>query len=321
MKKFFALALSLAMAMSLASCGSSGAASSIAASSGSAASGSGSAAAAIETVSPGTLTVATSPDFAPYEFYAIGEDGKPALAGFDMALAKYIADYMGLKLEVVPMDFDGVIMEVGMKNVDLGMAGLSPDPSRANAMDFSDIYYTGGQSLVTVKANADKYNSFESINDPNVSVGAQTGSIQADLAKKDSPNASIIQLAKVTDIIAELLSGKLDAAYIETDVAKSYQINYPDLQLVMDVPYDVEGSAIGVVKDNAPLMEAVNAAIAAAKADGSLEKFVADANEQASGNKYEGLLDENGNIKTDDAASSAAASASSSAAASTSQAG
>lgn len=314
MKKFFALALSLAMALSLASCGSSGAASSS-----SAASGSGSAAASIdmeniETVSPGKLTVATSPDFAPYEFYAIGEDGKPELAGFDMALAQYIADYMGLELDPVPMDFDGVIMEVGMKNVDLGMAGLSPDPSRANAMDFSDIYYTGGQSLVTVKANADKYNSFESINDPNVSVGAQTGSIQADLAQKNSPDASIIQLSKVTDIIAELLSGKLDAAYIETAVAQSYQKNYPDLELVMDVPYDVEGSAIGVVKDNAPLMEAVNAAIAAAKADGSLEKFVADANEQASGNKYEGLLDENGNVKTDDAASSSAA-------ASTSQAG
>ncbi|MEA4942144.1 Arginine-binding extracellular protein ArtP [bioreactor metagenome] len=320
MKKFFALALSLAMALSLAACGSSGTASSGSAASGSG-SGSSSAAAAIETVTPGELTVATSPDFAPYEFYAIGDDGKPTLAGFDMALAQYIADYMGLKLNVVPMDFDGVIMEVGMNNVDLGMAGLSPDPSRANAMDFSDIYYTGGQSLVTVKANADKYNSFEAINDPNVSVGAQTGSIQADLAQKDSPNASIIQLAKVTDIIAELLSGKLDAAYIETDVAKSYQVNYPDLQLVMDVPYDVEGSAIGVQKGNAPLMEAVNAAIAAAKADGSLEKFVADANAQASGNKYEGLLDENGNVKTDAAVSSASSSAASSSSASTSKAG
>lgn len=309
MKKFFALALSLTMALSLASCGSSGSASSGAASGG-AASASGSAAATVETVSSGKLTVATSPDFAPYEFYAIGEDGKPQLAGFDMALAQYIADYMGLELEVVPMDFDGVIMEVGMKNVDLGMAGLSPDPSRANAMDFSDLYYEGGQALVTVKGNADKFASFEAVNDPSVSVGAQTGSIQADLAQENSPNASIIQLAKVTDIIAELLSGKLDAAYIETDVAKSYQKNYPDLEIVLDVPYDVAGSAIGVVKDNAPLMEAVNAAIAAAKADGSLEKFIAAANEQASGEKYEGLLDENGNVQADDAAASASASAS-----------
>ena len=46
----------------------------------------------LETVVPGKLTVATSPDFAPYEFYAIGEDEKPTLAGFDIALAQYVAD-------------------------------------------------------------------------------------------------------------------------------------------------------------------------------------------------------------------------------------
>ena len=51
---------------------------------------------AVETVEEGKLTVATSPDFAPYEFYAVDEDGNPTLAGFDMALAQYIADYMDL---------------------------------------------------------------------------------------------------------------------------------------------------------------------------------------------------------------------------------
>ena len=256
------------------------------------------AAAAVETVTEGKLTVATSPDFAPYEFYAIGEDGTPTLAGFDMALAQYIADYMGLELEVITVDFDGVLSELQTKSVDLGMAGLSPDPKRENIMNFSDIYYTGGQSLVTVKANAETYNSFEAINKPDVSVGAQTGSIQLDLANTNSPDADIISLPKVTDIIAELLAGKLDAAYIETVVAESYQKNYPDLEIVMDVPYDVAGSAIGVSKDNDALLAAVNEAIAAAIEDGSMDAFVAEANELASGQTYEGLLDAEGNVQT-----------------------
>ena len=72
----------------------------------------------VETVTDGKLTVATSPDFAPYEFYSIDEDGNPSLAGFDMDLAKYIADKMGLELEVIPMDFDGVLSELSQKNVD-----------------------------------------------------------------------------------------------------------------------------------------------------------------------------------------------------------
>lgn len=251
----------------------------------------------VETVTDGVLTVATSPDFAPYEFYAIGEDGTPQLAGFDIALAQYIADYMGLELEIIPVDFDGVISELQTKSVDLGMAGLSPDPDRESVMDFSDIYYTGGQSLVTTKENADKYNSFEAINNPDVTVGAQTASIQLDLAQTNSPDADIISLPKVTDIIAELVAGTMDAAYIETVVAESYQANYPDLEIVMDVPYDQEGSAIGVCKDNEGLLAAVNEAIAAAIEDGSMDQFVAEANELASGQTYEGLLDEEGNVQ------------------------
>ena len=254
-------------------------------------------AAAVSTVTEGVLTVATSPDFAPYEFYAIDEDGNPMLAGFDMALAQYVADYMGLELEVIPMDFDGVLSELQMKNVDLGMAGLSPDPTREDAMDFSDIYYLGGQSLVTVKANADTLNSFEACNKAEVSVGAQIGSIQMDLANEHSPNADIVPLPKVTDIISELLSGKLDAAYIETAVAESYQKNYPDLEIVLDVPYDVAGSAIGVSKGNAELLKAVNEAIAKAQEEGAIDKFVAEANELAAGEKYEGLLDEEGKVQ------------------------
>lgn len=253
--------------------------------------------AAIETVTAGKLTVATSPDFAPYEFYAIGEDGTPTLAGFDMALAQYIADYLGLELEVIPMDFDGVLSELQTKSVDLGMAGLSPDEKRMDIMDFSDIYYLGGQSLVTTQENADVYNTFEAVNKPEVSVGAQTGSIQVDLANTNSPDADIISLPKVTDIIAELLAGKLDAAYIETAVAESYQKNYPELTIVLDVPYDVAGSAIGVSKGNEALLAGVNEAIAAALADGTMDRFVAEANELASGETYEGLLGEDGQVQ------------------------
>ncbi|RKJ02239.1 amino acid ABC transporter substrate-binding protein [bacterium D16-54] len=257
----------------------------------------GAAAGELQTVTPGKLTVATSPDFAPYEFYAIGEDGTPALAGFDIALAQYIADDLGLELEVVTVDFDGVLSELQTKSVDLGMAGLSPDPKRESIMAFSDLYYVGGQSLVTVKDKADTYNSFESVNKPEVSVGAQIGSIQMDLANANSPDADIVPLPKVTDIIAELLSGKMDVAYIETDVAKSYQKNYPELEIIMDVPYDQEGSSIGVCKGNDALLAAVNGSIAKALEDGSMEKFIAEANELASGEKYEGLLDESGQVQ------------------------
>ena len=247
----------------------------------------------ITTVTPGKLTVATSPDFSPYEFYAINESGTPELAGFDIALAQYIADYLGLELEIVPVDFDGVLMELQTKSVDIGLAGLSPDPKREAIMDFSELYYVGGQSFVTTVAKKDQFKNLDDTNNPRLEIGAQTGSIQVDLAQTYSSEADIIQLTKVTDIVAELIAGKLDGAYIETPVAESYAKNYPDLYIALDVPYEgAEGSAVGVSKDNKELLKGVNQAIAQALKDGKMDEFVATANDKASGEIFEGLLED-----------------------------
>lgn len=294
MKKFFALALTLVMALSLTACG-----------------GKDTPAPEEEkpaegqveekpdgwwkeeltTITEGKLTVATSPDFAPYEFYAIDENNEPQLVGFDMDLAQYIADYLGLELQVNPMDFDGTIMELSMNKTDLGMAGYSPDPDRADAMDFSDIYISGGQSLVSLKDNADKFASLEEANKAEYQIGAQVGSIQAKLAHENTPDAKIIEMAKVTDLVAELIAGKMDAAYIETMVAEAYVAQYPQLQIVLDVPYDAQGSVVGVSKGNEALLAGVNEAIAAAKADGSFDKFVVDAIELSSNSQTAQLVD------------------------------
>ena len=245
----------------------------------------------INTLTDGKLTMVTSPDFAPYEFYALDAEGKPSLAGFDIALAHYIADMLGLELEIIPMDFNGTIMELSNNKADIGMAGYSPDPKRAKSMDYTDVYYTGGQSFVTVKDKADLFPDLAATNKAEYQIGAQIGSIQAKLAQEFSPESDIVTLGKVTDIIGELLSGKLDGAYIETVPAQSYATSFPELAIVLDVPYEAEGSVIGVSKGNAPLLAAVNLCIKAAQDDGSLAKFVAEAIEQATGDIHEGLLE------------------------------
>ena len=251
----------------------------------------------IKTISDGKLTMVTSPDFAPYEFYALDEAGKPSLAGFDIALGQYIADFLGLELEVIPMDFDGTISEMAGKKADIGMAGYSPDPAREKAMSFSDVYYTGGQSFVTVQNMAAQFPTLADANKADFQIGAQIGSIQEGLAKEHTPDADLISLSKVTDIIAELLAGKLDGAFIETVVAEAYAKNYPELAVALDVPYEAKGSVVGVAKGNDALLAGVNLAIQAALEDGSLTQFVAEANELASGSTYEGLLDADGNVQ------------------------
>ena len=245
------------------------------------------------TVTAGKLTIATSPDFAPYEFYHINSDGTPELSGFDVALGKRIAEDLGLEVQFVPMDFDGILMELQSGNVDLGISGFSPSPERADTFDFSDLYYKGGQSFVIRKADHDKYKDYAAFD--KLPVGAQNGSIQMDLAKENTPNANIIGLAKVTDIVSELVSGKLEGGFIETAVAEQYIKNYPELEIAWDVPYDTEGSAIAL-KKGSDLLPAVNAVINNALSDGSMDQYIAEAQELASdeGNVYEGQLDADG---------------------------
>lgn len=240
----------------------------------------------LKTVKEGYLTVATSPDYAPYEFYDMSS-GKAQLAGFDIAMAGYIADYLGLTLELVPMDFDGVLMEIQNKKCDLAMAGLSPRADRADIMDFSIIYYTSEQSLVTYNG---KITSLEQANDKSVKIGVQIGSIQEGLAKENTPNADIIPLAKVTDIIAELVSGKLDAAFIETPVVNAYKSQYEGLGIVCTIAEEDNGNIIGVYKDNADLLKYVNEAMQKALDDGTFNTFVKEAFEAATGEIYEGVL-------------------------------
>lgn len=235
------------------------------------------------TITEGVLTVATSPDYAPYEFYALDAEGNPTLAGFDMALAQYIADYLGLELEVVPMNFNGILGEMATGNADLAIAGLSPDPDRLEAMDFSDIYYAGKQAFITVSDKADLFTDLASANQAGMQIAAQTGTIQEELAAQYSADADIVSLPKATDIIAELISGGLDGAYVEWDVAVAYQANYPQLHIVCEVPYDAEGNVIGVLKGNEELLAKVNEALNKCVDEGTFAQFVAEALELAAG--------------------------------------
>lgn len=253
----------------------------------------------LQTVADGKLTMVTSPDFAPAEFYAIDDSGNPTLAGHDIALGHFIADYIGLELEIVPIDFNGVLMEIQTKSADMAIAGLANDPKRESIMDFSTPYSGDSQSFVCLQSNKDQFPNIEASNKAEYQIGAQLGSIQLQLAELYSPNSNIVQLAKVTDIVAELVSGKLDGAYISTTTAENYAKQYPELCVILQVENPTSDSTcVGVVKDNPALLAAINLAVTEAVESGKMEEFRAEAKALAEGATYEGLLDENGKVQS-----------------------
>ena len=100
LKKMLTLAATFVATLSLAAC--------------SASSSSDSSQSTLEKIKEkGTLVVATSPDYAPFEFQAL-VDGKNEVVGADIMLAQKIADELGVKLEVSAMSFDNVLSSVGV---------------------------------------------------------------------------------------------------------------------------------------------------------------------------------------------------------------
>lgn len=224
----------------------------------------------------GYITVATSPDYPPYEFKTI-ENGKEKTVGFDIDIANEIAKDLGVELKLVEMGFDGLLLELQNGNVDLVMAGISPTAEREKTVDFSDIYYTATQSILVNADDVDKYTDIESFSGKKI--GVQLTSIQEQMAKEQIPNANLISLDKLPQIILDLNNGNVDAVIVETPVAEGYVKQFPNLALSKVTLVDeTGGSAIAIKKGNPELIEAVNKTIKRLQDDGLIEEFVVNAN-------------------------------------------
>ncbi|OUL37012.1 hypothetical protein BV372_05185, partial [Nostoc sp. T09] len=84
-----------------------------------------------------TLTMITSPDYPPYEFYDT-QGGERQIVGFDIDIAKNLAQKLGFKLQVMESDFNGLIPALQANRADFVMAGMTPTPERQKNVDFSN---------------------------------------------------------------------------------------------------------------------------------------------------------------------------------------
>ena len=225
----------------------------------------------------GELIMATSPDYPPYEF-KIMEDGKEKVVGFDISIAEEIAKDMGVNLRVLELDFNGLLVSLNANKADIVMAGMTPDEERIKAVDFSEIYYLAEQGIMVSNDNKDSLNTLESL--AGKKIGVQKGSVQEKIAMEQLPDAKIVSLVKLPNIILELKAGNIDAAIVELPVAEGYVKQYPDLAIsdakVLD---ETGGSAIAIKKGNQDIVEQVNSTIKRLQDEGLIDKYVVEANE------------------------------------------
>ena len=280
MKKLISTALVLAMVLSFAGCNSS---------------------------KKETLKVATSPDFAPMEFVDSGKKGQESYVGFDITLAKYIAEGLGKELEIVPMSFDACQVAVEVGSVDMSISGFSWTAKRAENYNMSDYYYAGDneteQTIVTTKANEGKFTSAADFSGKKIA--AQTASLQLDLCKEQLPaDCEIVEVGDLTTAFLQLQNGDFDGIAVAVGQAKVFISNNAETTALSGFNFEVDPKSVGNVvlmpKGADELTAKVNEILAKAYNEGLYEKWYADALELSGvETAQEVSYDDDGNVASD----------------------
>ncbi|MGM0751384.1 MAG: transporter substrate-binding domain-containing protein [Bacillota bacterium] len=215
------------------------------------------------------LIMGTSADYKPFEY--VDTANSDEFIGYDIDLAHLLADELGYEIEIKDMEFSGLISALKTGQVDFVLSAMTPTPERQKNVDFSDVYYTAKDMIISTKESG-----IQSEKDlDGKTVGVQLGSIQQDAAEELSTS---IQLKvetrdRIPELIQDLQNGRFDAIIIENTVANGYLDKNDELQgNTMDVNEEDAGSAVAFPKDS-ELTSEFNDALKKLEENGELDKL------------------------------------------------
>ena len=214
----------------------------------------------------GVIIVATAPDNPPYEW--VYEDGT-TLTGSELYLAKYIADILGVELQIEQMDFNAVLTSVDTGKTQLAMAGFGWKKDRDENFQLSKGYHssTSGASCHSLLVPADKVDDYKTFADfAGKTVAAQASSLhQMYVEDQLIPEGAEMELVAGFDQgVLNLTSGKVDALATSCSVALQYadqsngQIAKSTVEFDLSMYGAHEGTVVAAKKGEESLIEVIN---------------------------------------------------------------
>lgn len=215
----------------------------------------------------GTIVVGLEGDWAPWSY--VGEDDK--LTGYDVEVAKAIADKLGVELQIVPGEWDGLFAGMDAGRYDLVINGVEVTEDRAEKYDFADPYAYIRTALI-VRGDNDDIHTFEDLK------GKKTANSIAStyMNLAESYGATCYGVATLDETLTMVLQGRVDATLNAIVSYTDYMSQHPDSNLkVVATTEDASNVAIPMRKgdDTATLREAVNQAIAELREEGTLSEL------------------------------------------------
>lgn len=231
----------------------------------------------------GKLVLATSPDFAPLEFEDLSS-GEAQYVGSDIELAKYIAEKLGVELEISAMDFSAVQAAIPSGQADIAISGFARTEERAQNLELStpfNITEDGGQTVLVAKGQGANYTAAEDFS--GLQIGAQNGSLQYNLVSEQLPDdVEIVPVGSLNDGVLMLETGKIDALASDLSNAELLLESHDGIETTdFMFEYSSEGNVAAVKKGETELIEAVNEIIEEVNELGLYEQWKDEATELA----------------------------------------
>lgn len=213
----------------------------------------------------GKLVVAMEGTWKPFTYH----DDDNNLVGYDVEVAKYIADYIGVEIEYVEGEWDGLLMGVEDGRYDMLVNGVDYTEDRKDSYDFSNAY---GYDRVVVMVKKDN-NDINSIEDLKGKKTANTiSSVYAEIAREQG--AEVTGVDELIDTLKLLKDGRIDATVNAEVVYYDYINDNPDADIkIACYAENVWDIAIPMKKGSHELVQIVNEAIAQGLSDGTFARL------------------------------------------------
>ncbi|NCO22858.1 MAG: transporter substrate-binding domain-containing protein [Rhodobacterales bacterium] len=159
-----------------------------------------------EILDGGVLKVGTTGDWVPM---TQRDPATNSYKGFDIDVMTELAKDLGVTVEFVPTDWKTLVNGVVAGKYHMtGSASISP--TRAKVAGFSDSYLSADMFPFTMPANADKFDGYDSINQPGVTVSTELGTTFEGFIRTWFPNAEIKVVEAPARGFQEVLAGRAD---------------------------------------------------------------------------------------------------------------
>ncbi|MDD3414169.1 MAG: transporter substrate-binding domain-containing protein [Lachnospiraceae bacterium] len=215
----------------------------------------------------GKIQVATEPYFAPYEFIDNTKQGDLQYQGADMQLARYIAEEMGVELEIVPLEFSAVLTGISDGKYDLAISGLGYTAERAESMELSEAYFTEDvdiHGLLVKEENVSKYKALSDFD--GLKIAYQSGSLQDTYANSQLKDITPMPFDDVAKAVLAVQEGKADAAAVSYDNGALFCQSNEGIGMCEPLfSSDGAGVVIAAPKGETELIEEINKIVAKSK--------------------------------------------------------